>query len=208
MRYPTFYDLHFRFGQNTLLKWVLGLGLILPLISVAQPVTFDQERVTISIEQNRVNVLGLYYLENRSNDPAGQIIHYPFASEAGQQFPHAISVIDLDTQLPLPYNRTANAVVFPVTIAGAKKFAFQVEFTQTVSRPEFTYILTTTRSWHRPLEQAEFIITLAPELQLTSVNLPYDYNQTLTGDRQRYFITRKNFMPDENLVITWEGAYP
>ncbi|MCF7903374.1 MAG: hypothetical protein K9M19_08105 [Candidatus Marinimicrobia bacterium] len=202
-------NLHFDLdrGKSQFLR-LLGLWLI-PVITMAQSVTFNSERITIRIEEQQVRVRGQYYLENHGTTTTTQTLHYPFAlQEAGLQFPHTISVMELDTQTPLPFNRTANAIVFPVTISPTREFGFQVDFTQSISRSSFTYILTTTQSWHRPLEQAEFVVIMAPALKLTGMSLPYDYEQIQPDGRHRYLITRVNFMPDENLVITWEGELP
>lgn len=202
-------NLHFDLDRwQSQFLWILGLWLI-PVITMAQSVTFNRERITIHIEAQQVRVQGQYYLENHSTTTSTQTLHYPFAlQEAGLRFPHTISVMELNTQTQLPFNRTSNAIVFPVTIAPMREFGFQVDFAQNISRPSFTYILTTTQSWHRPLEQAEFVIVLAPGLELGHLNLPYDYEQIQPDGRHRYLITRVNFMPDENLVITWEGASP
>ena len=203
------YSQSFRFyfsGWNFPLRWIWGLWL-LPIITFSQPVTFNRERIEVSVINNLSWVKGTYHFVNHGPLDIRHSIYYPFSSANHQSKPLSISVNDLNNQTAIPFTELSGSALFSLLIPGNDEKIFQVVYCQAVPDSTFEYILTTTAAWHKPLEHAEYVVTLHNGYRLKSITLPYDY-QSVRGDSISYFITRENFMPDTNLEIKWEGNLP
>jgi hypothetical protein len=78
----------------------------------------------------------------------------------------------------------------------------RVDYVQEILRPRAVYIVTTTREWRRPIELAEFEFRIPSALD--SVHLSFEPDtRTVVGDTVVYYMRRTDFMPDEDLVVTW-----
>jgi hypothetical protein len=77
-----------------------------------------------------------------------------------------------------------------------------VNYRQKLAGSSARYILTTTRSWGRPLEEAEFFIELPHDLEI--VSLSYSGFEKWSGEGKVVSHMRKeDFMPDADLVVNW-----
>ena len=79
----------------------------------------------------------------------------------------------------------------------------RVDYVQDIKRSHAVYIVTTTKEWKRPIELAEFEFRIPPEL--TDVELSFEPDRSDTvGDTLVLFMARRDFMPDADLVVTWQ----
>jgi hypothetical protein len=95
--------------------------------------------------------------------------------------------------------------VFSVEIEAEGAAGIHVIYRQACPDRSGCYILTTTAAWERPLESADFIITLAEGLDLewTAYEVfPVDEED----GRRRYEFSREDFMPERDLCLRWRRA--
>ena len=188
--------------QMRLVFIVLGLSAVTIMV---QPLSFARERIEISVINNLSWVKGTYHFVNHGPLDVRRSISYPFSFAHHQSKPLSISIRDLNDQILIPFTKLSESVLFSLEIPGNREKIFQVVYCQAVPDSTFEYILTTTQVWHKPLEHAEYVVTLHDGYQLKSISLPYDY-KNMRGDSTTYYITRENFMPEKNLTLRWEGG--
>ncbi len=171
----------------------------------AQAILFPRERIEVTVTGDRAQVRGRYFFRNTGPQTVTRSVYYPFSFNYQLTWPEAIRVRNLSTQTNLSFARLEQGLQFRIIIPAKSEVEFEVVYQQRTPVQVLEYILTTTARWRRPLEQAEYIVTLGPGLKLNSLSLPYDYKQ-IRGDSTRYLITRRAFMPDSNLIVKWEGG--
>ena len=78
-----------------------------------------------------------------------------------------------------------------------------VRYLQPVPGNSFTYLLTTTGTWQRPLETATYTVIIPQTTRLTSLSLDYDRVCDKEG-QWIYVIEKSGFMPENEFTFTWE----
>jgi hypothetical protein len=163
---------------------------------------FKREIVQINIAEGKAEVTGKYWVK-AIKAPARLKIFYPFPRD-NYFYPDEISVIYNDTQkLDMTVNRDSQGVCFELILPDTNTVPFTVSYSQRLKGNEFRYILSTTKSWGKPLEIAEFIINVPISLKRQSISYQPD-NVEINERTLRYLIKREKFWPEQDLIITWE----
>jgi len=179
----------------------LGNILVLTVALNAQIADFSGERLTFTIHPKFVEMSGKYYFSNRTGQVVNLPIVYPFCINSQQAFPDSIAV-GLEDSNSLPFEIRNESLYFSVPLKNKELTAILIYFRQPVSRPQFEYILTSTRSWQKPLEFADFTIQVPLAHRLTNLSFPYEKIDTV-GNFQVYHLYFENFYPDKNLIFSW-----
>jgi hypothetical protein len=79
---------------------------------------------------------------------------------------------------------------------------FYAYYEQKLSSKTARYIVKTTQQWKRPLDEARFEIEIPKEFSNYKVSYSADSIKEESDYRKIYF-TRKNFFPNEDIIITW-----
>jgi hypothetical protein len=175
---------------------------VLPATSTRQnPVDFIRERVALEVFGDSVTVAGTYWF--RVNDSSVQRlpILYPFPVDETAEYPSHIELVNSDGK-PIEFrdSRESSSIRLVMDLNAPPEFT--VTYTQHLARPEARYILTTTAAWQKPLEHAEFIVSLPERYTMTSLSYDYDTNKLENG-RRIYTFSRDNFMPDHDITVQW-----
>ena len=168
----------------------------------AQNPIFYKERVELHINKDNCRLTGTYYFKNNGTLPVDKMIYYPISQKHNLSKPDSISVVDLNHNNIIPHAYYQDGISFSLFIPAIEQVVYQVIYCQKTPDQKMEYILSTTKSWNRPLENAEFIIKLNSGLSLESLSMEYEYKK-LSDNYTSYFISRYNFMPDSNLFIEW-----
>ena len=186
--------------KQSLLK---GLGGILFLLGglQAQVADFSAENLIFTIHPKYVEMRGSYFFSNRTGKAISLPIVYPFLVNDRQAFPDSIHVSLADGK-SLNFQRRDESIFFAVPLKNPKRTEIVIYFRQPVSQPQFEYILTSTRSWQKPLESADFSIQTSPSQTLTSLSFPYERIDSI-GNFQVYRLHFENFYPEKNLIFSW-----
>ena len=94
------------------------------------------------------------------------------------------------------------SVMWNMRFAPEEEKLVRVEYVQQIDKPHAIYIVTTTSEWHRPIELAEFEFRIPREFEDVQFSFVPDVRVT-AGDTIVCYMSRTNFMPDEDLVVTW-----
>jgi hypothetical protein len=183
------------------LKVIALIILFFILLSAQNPI-FYKERVELHIKKDNCRVTGTYYFKNNGTLPVDKMIYYPISKNYGLLEPDSINVYNLSNDTLIPHASYKEGISFSLFIPAEKTVVYQVIYFQKTPNQKVEYILTTTKSWNRPLESAEFIIKLHSGLSLESLSMEYEYKK-ISNNYTSYFISRHNFMPDSNLIIEW-----
>jgi hypothetical protein len=184
--------------------WFIPAGVLLAMVASLsggqQPVEFARERIAVNLDGTAIAVDGDYVLRNPAGTDRVQKLYYPFPVDSTHPFPDSISV--WRKRAPVTFEQSGNGIVFSVEVGGGKSAGFRVVYVQRCFDNSGCYILTTTSQWNRPLESAEFEITVTD-----AVNLEWcSYELTPAGKiegMRTYEFYQKNFMPEKDLCFRW-----
>jgi len=169
----------------------------------ATPVDFVRETIDMVVRDGSFTVTGTYFL--RWNDASLNVfpLMYPFPVDGGIHFPESVTVTGTDSRAPLPFRENRERGVISFAVQQGLSDTFTVTYTQKTETASARYILTTTKAWGKPLERAAFIVTVPAHFR--GVELTYEPDTvTRDGDSVIYRFTRTDFMPDHDLVVTWD----
>jgi len=169
---------------------------------VASRPSFAGEEVTIKLAPDRAYVTGVYRFRNPGDKPRPLKLRYPFARGPEVGEPENISVRDAEGG-DIPFSWKRHDVAFEVTVPARGEAAVTVSFEQACRGCEYTYILTSTRNWGRPIDEARFAV-VAP-VQLAPVDCPYEWEEVPAAEGLvRYEMRRDDFYPDIDLRLRWK----
>jgi len=169
------------------------------------PVEFVSESIRIDITDDRVTVTGSYTLRSSDSAPVAFPLMYPFPIGSGLSYPDTVTVVMAEDRLPIPFreNRERGMIMFSVKPGISDTFV--VTYTQKIDGTSARYILTSTKAWGKPLERAVFTVIVPSYFR--DVELSYKPDNIRKGrDTVTYTLTRTDFMPDRDLVITWNDV--
>jgi len=166
-------------------------------------VRFDRERIEIWAAPQQIQVSGLYHYANPSRLPAFLSLGLPFAVDGDHPRPsiYAIAEVTADGRVveQVPPTVRRGKVGFRIFLMPHGDKWIRVDYMQGARAPRGRYILTTTRQWHRPLEQGEYILHLAPGIELSASN----YLLAATGGANTYSFSKTDFYPSEDWDFAW-----
>jgi len=166
------------------------------LLSCARkiPVDFYQEKIVIEIDSLSAFVKGEYFFKNNTDSRKIVKFFYPFPVDTNHYFPDII-------MLDFPYEKDTNGIHFSMLIKPGKDNSFKIGYRQRLNKNFFRYITTTTKKWSKPINIAEFVIMARKDFKL-HINYSISKKELKNG-RLCYYIIKKRFYPDKDLIIEW-----
>jgi hypothetical protein len=152
-------------------------------------------------------VNGLYYYRNTDAVAIKRVLFYPFPEnpsmdEAGNLKARNLT-IDKEKDITLRSNR--NGAMIGLEVAPKDTAILQVQYSQKVNGNQAEYIITTTKSWGRPLDVANYILRV-PEGQYIIDSLSYKPDTCFHPRGEYvYVFSKKNFMPEKNIIIYFKN---
>ncbi len=158
------------------------------------PIDFFKEDVTVEILGGRARVTGVYYFENLTQIGKRIKFYYPFPVDSNHYFPESISI---DRE----FETDSAGIYFSLSLPPSGIDSFKIIYEQRVRDRFFRYITTTTKAWRRPIKDANFTITAAERLNIST---NYMFPEAKIVDEYRKWTIRiANFFPEEDLIISW-----
>jgi len=195
----------FIFSKSILIFPLLLLLIIFfPKICPAK-IHFIKEKIIIRIQNGELEVNGHYFFWNESGSSDATLLSYPFFGK----FPHKINVhTNKDGKYSKVSYRKAykkNSITFPIYLNPKTELEVKVRYIQKILENQAVYILTSTEKWRENLKEANFDILISKELK--GVNISYETDSIEEhGNFVIYRISKKDFMPTKDLIISWEGG--
>lgn len=179
----------------------LGVGLYYHFTKPS-PVEFQRENVSINLFQDYVQVEGTYTLANPSFETEKIKVKFPMVIDHQIGEPYSISLLD-DTGDEIPYREIDEGIQFEYEMPPGEHQDIHITYKQPYYSNEYTYILTSTKSWGKPLEVARFTVNTAGSLGELNSNYPF----TKVSENElfsQYFYQTQDFYPDQELELSWE----
>ncbi|MBT3229603.1 MAG: hypothetical protein HOB84_08535 [Candidatus Marinimicrobia bacterium] len=170
--------------------------------SQAQSPIFVGEDLVFYVSDSLCVLRGEYHFLNPSENAVKTRLFYPFPVSEQLPFPDMIEVLSLETGVHLPIMGAEKGVSFVLEIDAVSEANIHVEYWQTAENHLFDYILTSTQTWGRSLEWANYEIHVPDHLQLEYCSLDID-TSWIEIEKKVYSISRENYLPLKELKIQW-----
>jgi hypothetical protein len=163
-----------------------------------KPVSFIAEYIDFKIENQYFSVSGLYVFMNRRDKPVHAGILFPFSLPAASI--DSIGVVNLDEARNIAWKKRDRDILFNLSIDPVDTITVHLYYRQPMARKN-SYVLTSTRSWGKPLEKAAYTLTTDKNLILHSFSLPPDSSVT-DSVYKTYYWTKTDFDPTSDFEVT------
>jgi hypothetical protein len=183
-------------------RLLLAASIILALFGFLNydSVRFVAENIRIEIiDDQTIAFTAEYRYQNVMPWRVFKYLAYPLIIKPDHPLPHFFSVQD-DGKRLIPELTEENELYFPLNFPAQSTKIVKVYFLQKAPSKVFHYLLTTTRTWGRPLEKAEFsFITGQSGQKLVSCSVAEhmsDFPETLK-------LAFDDFWPAKDLELVW-----
>lgn len=188
------------FIKNSLLIIIITIGTLLSTDCRRKyqlPVKFYREDVSVWVEDGEVTVEGIYYFKNRTDYRRKFRLLFPFPVDSLHMYPYEIEVANSD------FKKSKKGITFDIILDAEGSVSSKITYKQKIFTKSARYILSTARVWLEPIERAGFVVSLPEEFENYSIS--YKPDSTIhKNDRIFYYFEKEKFIPDKDIVITWE----
>jgi hypothetical protein len=177
-----------------------GVFLLLCLPAFGQRADFVREDVTFHCDATALRVEGLYWFANRSGHPVRSELFYPFPELPGGTI-DSIRVFSLSAGRRIDI-RTGDrhGISFPLFLASFDTALLRIGYRQTCHGDSAVYLLTTTQTWRKSLDRAEFKLVV-PE-SVVMERFSYEPQKTYHIGREKiYYWEMTGFMPEKDMIF-------
>lgn len=175
---------------------------LLSFVGYSQHIQFYQEKLDFTISENEFIVDGIYYFRNTTSDTIKQFMVYPFppTDDLGEIITVEATTVYPSMKTPTLVNFDQKAARFRLKVLPNDTALVHIVYRQKITHQKAEYILTSTKAWNRPLERADFSLSLPFTIKIDS--LSYNADSLLFRDsRLIYKFHLKDFMPDRNFCV-------
>jgi len=167
----------------------------------AQNISFYKEHIIFKIENGYFHVNGTYYLKNYRNSNNNIVLFYPFPTDTIYSEVDSLVIYSIETNQEITdYKINEKGVLFSCEVDSVT--ALLISYCQKLKGNEAKYILSTTKQWMKPLEEAVFELIVPVELSITSFSYPPESSLRI-GNKIIYYWRKEDFMPIEDMVFTF-----
>ena len=160
------------------------------------PVHFAREEITMDVRPGTLEVSGMYHFKCAAKEPLVASVFYPFPLDSTHLYPDSIDIREHGFQ------RQDSGVSFRMRFPPEAEDSFFAYYRQSLRTNSATYIVTTTRKWKRPIDLAQFRVTVPAGFK--DVKLTFKEDSVANSDSTvTYFFARKKFYPDKDVTVTW-----
>jgi hypothetical protein len=161
------------------------------------PISFIEEYIDFSIDNNYFVVNGIYVFTNNTSDQINQNIIFPFASES--RVIDSMRLYNLKTQQQISFQKQNKSIAFGIQILPHDTLEINIFYRQPVSKKN-VYILKSTQTWKKPLIKAVYSLTAKKDIKIDSFSFEPDTMKT-ENDKKIYYWEKHNFMPEKDFEV-------
>jgi hypothetical protein len=182
---------------------VLAAALI---AAAAGDLRFASENIFLSIAlPDTLCVTGEYFFASKSGARVSTPIVYPFPVDSIHAFPHVVSITQSGKRIPFETQSENGTMVFSLNFDAGALPCVTIRYRQRLKRPVARYILTSTGTWGEPLQAGYFRIALPMRATLSYLSYLSDTVFTC-GDSTIFEFSRKDFMPEKDIVVEYSAT--
>jgi hypothetical protein len=169
-------------------------------------ISFMQEDLIFKLSRHTFTVDGSYWFSNESNETITQALFYPYPQEdylGKAEFLKLKLINPPQGQNVKKLSESDKGFWFEVTLQAKTIMECRIGYKQKLKANTAKYIIMTTQSWGKPLEQAVFQLKVPRCLKITK--LPLDNPSVKsTWFHSIYSWERKNFWPETDFIVEFE----
>ena len=181
--------------------FITTLLLFIPLcINAQRAVDFIEEYIDFEIDKTYFYINGIYTFRNNSEKETRQTIYFPFAEEA--EAVDSIRITNLNTVRNVPFRKQKSGISFMFSLSPKDTVNLNIFYRQKSGKTN-TYIITSAKSWGKPLEKAVYTLKTPEEIKIESFSFAPD-SQKQIDDKRLYLWEKENFTPDLDFVVVVE----
>jgi len=160
-------------------------------------VDFYRERITITCHEKEVEIEGFYYFRNLTGGTITMTIQYPFPVDAHHLFPHEIEVENHS------FRQDSSSIYLDVSMIPREEKSIRIRYRQLHYNKKARSIFCPAPS--TGIIRFSTLILPSPCHRLGKLPFRlYPVDKDVKEGRVIYYISRRNFSPKEDLVITWQ----
>lgn len=177
-----------------LLFWAIGE---IQFYRKVKCIHFYKEKIDVRAGDKELEVHATYYYRNLTGIDIDLPATAPFPVNSYLSFPHHVSLVQGDG-IPVLWERAGNTIRFCMFFSPREIKKMTLTYTQKLDNHKGSYILTTTKSWHRPLCRGDYSLEIPQDCSI--VNSTYPLTRTVSSEgcgtvRITHFFSMENFMP-------------
>lgn len=163
--------------------------------------SFDEEYLTFTLSRNSFQVNGIYVFS--AKEITEHSILYPFPVDAvfGNAYDIKVKNVSMGTSVPYIMEKDSAGIRFHTIISGSSQF--QIGYKQLLKSNRVRYILTTTKSWNKPLKFADYKLVVDSGIVITSFSME-PQKRIVQGGKTVYFWQKKDFMPNTDFEVQFK----
>ncbi|MBN2036321.1 MAG: hypothetical protein JW768_06225 [Chitinispirillaceae bacterium] len=170
---------------------------------LAGEIFFIKENIDVSIlDRTTVKVYGEYFFTASDSQNSSASLYYPFPIDSISLYPSFIQVLEKNSGASIGFDQNPQGVFFSFSIAGNDTSCIAITYKQKVKQHTGRYILLTTSSWGKPLENSRYCVHVPAAYTLSYLSYECD-SVTLGRDMLTYHFFRTKFLPDRDLIFSW-----
>jgi hypothetical protein len=170
-------------------------------------VEFFKEEVTLTVNDSASVVSGIYYFRNNQDYTGVFPVAFPFHIDSLSLYPDSMSayfVNDTDT-LPIGIrsDKSRKMAVLNIPLISKQVTCWHFDYSQKISSSRAVYIITSTASWGKPLEDAIYRFIVPAKFK--NITVWPDADTIIIHENYLEYLSHKtNFMPRRDMEIKWE----
>ena len=179
--------------------FIAALLLLTPLCAKARwPVNFVEEYIDFEIDESHFYINGIYTFGNNSEKGIEQQILFPFAEKTDAI--DSIRITNLSTVKNVSFKKQERGVSFAFSLPPKETVELNIFYRQKVGKTN-TYIITSAKSWGKPLKRAVYTLKTPEEMKIASFSYPPDSQKQTASNKWLYLWDKENFTPELEFVV-------
>jgi hypothetical protein len=172
---------------------VILMILSLSTVDAQKPVKFSDEFIDFEVNSRYFVVNGLYYFVNSTNEKIKKKILFPFS--VSMDSIRNIRIFNITYSRRVPYKLRSKNISFSMVLKPLDTVCLNISYKQVVQKKN-TYILQTTQTWGKPLQKANYTLTVKDSLFVNQFSYKPD---SISGNQ--YFWKKRKFFPKKDFTF-------
>ena len=175
--------------------------LVFPGLKAQNP-DFCREDLTFTLSDSSFSVSGYYYFMNPSQQAINLNMLYPFPQNKGDygSISNVYAFLNGDSLQDKLITYNDKAAMIRLEIKPKESSMLFIGYIQHIFGGKAEYILTSTKTWGKPLKQVSYTLIVPESLIVDSLSYTPDYSKTESGNTIYYYY-KEDFMPDKEFEI-------
>jgi hypothetical protein len=182
--------------------FIVLFGLLsLPLF--AQNLRFYKEDIVFQLNRDTFEVSGDYFFKNDTAANINRSIFYPIYTDSLITTFESVSVYDYQLNQFIKFTKSNAGIFFNIKILANSSTKIKISYKQKLYGDYAVYILTSTKTWGKPLELANYSLISNSNLKIKTFSLKPD-KEIKFNNKYIYIWSRKVFFPEKDFLIEYE----